>query len=328
MSTTENPLVVVQSKENDALAIATKKIDSLSRLFQLKPSILELVSKSTRQEGAKPGTFRVTSTNESFESMRVVVLFEPVEQREKYRKGEYTKESKLCFSLDNYKPHAKAKEPPAMYCSTCPDGERIVNGVSLAWEAWRKAKAQGLSGDQLAAFMPKCRKFWHLFLASRETRMPYYFNVKGTSVKNFEDGMQNMARIFQMMVQNIKVENTAIESYNNTTTEEKKPLIPMPLGVGDLIYKVSFTMYPFQVAGGPFQVGFKDFKMMDPKDQAEFGKILEDFTARRNAGNIQSQESAEQEAEATAAVTEKPAASATAGPVTTEVAKQNAQIQI
>jgi hypothetical protein len=321
MSTTENPLVVLQNKENDALAIATKKIDSLSRLFQLKPSILELVSKSSRQEGAKPGLFRVTSTNEHFETMRCVILFEPVEQREKYRKGEYTKDSKLCFSLDNYQPHPKAKEPPAMYCATCPDGERIVNGVSLAWEAWRRAKAAGLSGDNLAAYMPKCRKFWHLFLADRATKMPYYFNVKGTSVKNFEDGMQNMARIFAMLYQQIKQDNIKLAA-------ENKPLLPMPTAVGDLIWHVSFTMYVFQVGGGPFQVGFKDFTMMKPEDQAEFGKILQDFTARRNAGNIQSQESAEQEAEATASVVEQPSNSATAGPVSTTVAEANAKIVI
>jgi len=68
--------------------VVAQRVNALAKLFQLKPKTLELVSKSTRQEGAEPGTFRVTSTNEKFKELRAVILFEPLEQREKYRKGE------------------------------------------------------------------------------------------------------------------------------------------------------------------------------------------------------------------------------------------------
>jgi len=307
MSTPENPLVVVNTP--DPLAKVAQQMSSLQRLFQLKPSILELVSKSTTKENAKPGTFRVTSTNESFETMKAVMLYEPIEQREKYRKGEYSKESKECFSLDNFQPHAKASNPPAMYCATCPDGD-------IMWDGWRAAKARGISGDQLSAMLPKCKKYWHLFLADRATQTTYYFNVKGLSVKNFEDGMQNMARIFAAMYQNIKVQNKTLEP-------DKQ--IALPTNVGDLIWQVSFTMYSFQKAGGPFQVGFKDFALMSPQNQAEFGKIITDFKRQRNAGQIQSQEAAEAEAEVVAAATETPS---NAGPLSSDVAKQNSQIEI
>lgn len=306
----DNPLVVVNN--NNAMAKVEKQMSSLSRLFQLKPSTLELVSKSTHQEGATPGTFRVTSTNEKFETMKVVILFEPVEQREKYRKGEYTQNSKECFSLDNFQPHAKAKNPPAMYCATCPSGD-------IMWDGWRDAKAKGVSGDDLSALLPKCRKYWHLFLADRGTKMPYYFNLKGMSVKNFEEAMQNMARIFAMIIQNIKTQN-------KTLAVDQQ--LPLPTGVGDLIWQVSFTMYSFQKNGGPFQVGFKDFAMMSPENQAEFGAILKDFVARRQAGQIQSQEAAEAEAEAAVVATATEAPATNAGPVSSEVAKQNAQIVI
>ncbi len=296
----ENPLVVVQP--NTAL-VAAQKVNALSRLFVLKPSNIELVSKATRQEGAVPGTFRDTSTNESWKELKVVVLFEPIEQREMYRKGEYTKDSKLCFSLDNVQPHPRAKNPPALYCATCPMGD-------INWTKWRDAKAKGISGAQLSALLPACRKYWHLFIANRATQMPHYLNIKGTSVKPFEDAMQNVARIFQMILVNIKAE---IKAGKN---------VRMPDSISYVIWKISFTMVP-ELKNGTWQIGFKNFGMMNEADQAGFGQIIADINARRAAGQVQSQEAAEAE-EAAAVVSEAPA-NATQSSVVDE---QNAQIQI
>ena len=64
---------------------------------------------------------------------------------------------------------------------------------------------------------------------------------------------------------------------------------------------------------------------MSPQNQAEFGKIITDFKRQRNAGQIQSQEAAEAEAEVVAAATETPS---NAGPLSSDVAKQNSQIEI
>src|ERR1700678_2342480 len=152
--------LTVLNRAPQGLVVAQRQ-NALSKLFQLKPKTLELVSKSTRQEGAEPGTFRITSTNEKFKELRAVILFAPLEQREKYRKGEYTKDSKECFSLDNVQPHPKARTPFALYCANCPMGD-------LNWVKYREAKAKGISGEALAAFLPPCRKFWHLFIAMRD----------------------------------------------------------------------------------------------------------------------------------------------------------------
>ena len=72
-------------------------------------------------------------------------------------------------------------------------------------------------------------------------------------------------------------------------------------------------------------VGMKDFKVMSPEDRSEFGKILQDFIDRRNAGQIQSQEASEAE-EAAAAVAETPATNTATK--NTDVAEQNAKITI
>ena len=298
--------------------VVAQRVNALAKLFQLKPKTLELVSKSTRQEGAEPGTFRVTSTNEKFKELRAVILFEPLEQREKYRKGEYTKDSKECFSLDNVQPHPKARTPFALYCANCPMGDNVN------WPKYREAKAKGISGEALSAYLPPCRKFWHLFIASRETQRPYYFNVKGGSVKPFEDAMQNVADLFQMIIQNMKAEN-------KTHAAKGEPQVPLPTSIGDIIWHISFTMYAWQQNGGQFKLGMKDFKVMSEEDRKDFGKIIEDVKARREAGQLQTQEASEAEEEA--AVVSEPAAGnipvAQVTSVTTnEVAEKNKQIQI
>lgn len=320
----DSPLVVL-NRAPESMVVA-QKVNALSRLFQLKPKTLELVSKSTRQKGADPGTFRVTSTNEKFNEVRAVILFEPQEQREKYRKGEYTKDSKECFSLDNVQPHPKARTPFALYCANCPQGD-------INWVKYREAKAKGITGDALSAYLPNCRKFWHLFIASRETQRPYYMNLKGGSVKPFEDAMQNVADLFQMIYQSIKAENKNIVAANAKLEPGAEPtaLKKLPETVGEIIWHISFTMYAWQRNGGPFMVGFKDFKVMSEEDRKDFGKIIEEVNARRNAGQLQTQEASEQEEEA-AAVSEPASGAVRQAEVvsvtTNEVAKQNAKIQI
>ena len=307
----ENPLVVVNNPVPAEMVVA-QRFNALSKLFQLKPKALELVSKSTQQTGAVPGTFRVVSTNEKFETLRAVMLYSPIEQREKYIKGKFSAENKLCFSLDNVQPHHKAKQPPAMYCASCPDGD-------IRWVEYRDAAKRGISGEALSAFLPPCRKYWHLFLAARDTLVPYYFNVKGTSVKPFETAMQEVAELFMKMNQNILNQNKALAA-------EGKPLLPVPNDPNDLIWHISFTMYTWQKNGGVFMLGLKDFKVMNEEDKATFGKILADYAARRAAGAIQSQEAAEQEA-ADAAVSE-PSSEPSAPSAASEVAAKNKQIQI
>lgn len=324
----ENSLVVINTKDRAPQGmVLAQRTNSLAKLFQLKPKTLELVSKSTRQEGAEPGTFRVTSTNEKFKEMRAVILFEPLEQREKYRKGEYTKDSKECFSLDNVQPHPKARTPFALYCLNCPMGD-------INWIKYREMKAKGITGEALSAYLPPCRKFWHLFIAARETQLPYYFNLKGNSVKSFEDAMSNMSDLFQMMYQSIKNENKATAAANAKLEPGAEPaaLKKLPDTIGEVIWHVSFTMYPRQINGGQFFVAFKDFKVMSDEDRKDFGKIIDDVNARRNAGQLQTQEASEAEEE-TAALIERPASgnirqAEVISVQTNEVAKQNAQIEI
>ena len=306
-----NELTVLNHKPAEELIVA-QKVNALSRLFTLKPATLELVSKASRQENVQPGKLRVVQTNEHFDEMRAVMLIEPMQQRKQYRRGEYSRDALECFSVDSVQPHAKAKNPPAMYCASCPLGD-------LMWNKYREAKAKGVTGDALSALVPACKQFWHLFIADRNTQAPYYLNVGGTSVKSFESAMQNVARLFQMILANIKAERKAGKD------------IPMPTSIGEVIWQISFTIYPTQpIKGGQFVLGFKDFKVMSIEDRKDFGQMVADMEARRAAGQLQTQEASEAEEEA--AVTERPAGSIPQAQVvsvqTNAVAEQNAKIQI
>jgi hypothetical protein len=263
------------------------KANALSKLFQLKPATLDLVAKASRQENAQPGKLRVVQTNEHFDSMRAVILFEPTQGRKKYLKGQYSKDALDCYSYDNIRPAPKAKNPPAMFCETCPSG-------NIMWQAYRKAEKRGVSGDALSALIPECKEHWNLLIADRATKLPYYLTVRGTSIKPFETAMQNVARLFQMIIANIKAEIKAGKA------------VKLPDSVQDIIWQISFTLGVDQpIRGGQFVLGFKDFKVMSDEDKLEFGAMYQDFVQRRSQGNIQSQDAAEAEAE-TAMVTEAP----------------------
>jgi hypothetical protein len=273
---------------NNALAIPSSGFGA-SRIFKLKPATLELVHKSTRQDGAQPGKFRVTINNQHFEEMRVVMLAVPQEQREWYKDpAVFSKENKYCFSLDNITPHAKAKEAQALDCAHCSKGD--IN--------WIKYRAVATKEGKTAAqkHIPPCGKYWHLVVADRNTKRIYYFNVKGKSVLPFEYKMQEFTSLLNMMIDNVKAENKAIVAANAKLAAD---VIPTPLNRMPDIYDIACTIYVTQLEkGGSFVIGWKDFMAMNDEGRAEFGQTYLDFVNSRKTGNVTAQIDAEAEAEA------------------------------
>lgn len=305
---------------NNPQAIQLAGVGIGEGLFRARPTILEMVHKSSRQDNVIPGQFRVTATNEHLgESIRVVLLAVPQEQREWYIDPTvFSKDNKGCFSLDNKQPHDKAAQPPALYCATCPKGD-------INWATWRKTK--------LTKDLPACQMYYHLFIADRVSQTPYYLNIKGASVTPFRQAMETqMAGLLAKLVSNVKAENKKRGYILNPSTgvfdvmpgfvgpegSAQEPQVPMPN-----IFDVSFTIYTTQkVKGGPFVMGFKDFKLMSPEDKAEFGAMYLDF-ATRKAQAMASQAEAEptEEEQANEAVSE-------GGPVTGEVVGKEEPITI
>lgn len=255
-------------------------------IFKGRPQSLELVYPTTKQEGAQPRKFRVIATNQHFDEMRIVMLDAPKEQREWYDGPEFSRDSKQCFSVDNIQPHPKAKNPPAMYCATCPKGD-------INWPKWRKT--------HVAADLPPCGMFYHNFIADRATQTPYYFNVKGTSVMPWKNAMETqMFGILQMVIADVKAKNKLRGYKLNSLTglfepdmafvlpEGTQRALPLPM---PNIFDISFTIFVTTITkGGPPVVGLKDFQLMQDEQRAEFGALYLDFAQRRADGRAAADE--------------------------------------
>ena len=266
---------------NSSQAMQLGGVGMGASIFRARPSMLELVHKSSRQENVKYGEFREISTNEHLgTSIRVVLLAVPQEQREWFKDPTvFSKENKGCFSLDGIQPHQRASDPPALYCKTCPKGD-------INWEKWRKTKD--------AKDLPPCGAYWHLLLANRTTQTPHFLNVKGKSYLPFKQAMeQQMSGLLAKLFANVKAENKTrgytlvslrqgngpvyqefrkTEGFVVPEGTEQKPVLPMPN-----IFDISFDIFSHSKDGGPFQMGFKNFALMKPEDKAEFGQLYLDL---------------------------------------------------
>lgn len=290
-------------------------------IFKAKPQYLELVQRTTRVEGAEPGKFRNTSTNEHFLELRVVLLDVPREQREYYDNSQgFSKDSKICFSIDNNAPHARAKTPQALYCANCPLGD-------VRWKKWRETH----SADDL----PKCQMFYSLVLGDRNTQAIYKMAVKGMSVMPFKNYMETaVAGLLQKIMADVRQKNKQrgysfvptkgifVPTEGATPTEQ-----PLPL---PSIYDLSMTMYPTQrEKGGVPVIGIKDVKLMSDADRAEFGALYLELTKRPAQEEEMSQAEAEFQA-AKVATTQAPAPAVVLPgvPVQGEVLPKDAPITI
>jgi hypothetical protein len=279
-------------------------------LFKAKPSTIELVPKSTRQEGSIPGTFRVVSTNERLgvadatgaivkDEIKAVLLAVPQEQRQWYENDgkTYSKDMKQCFSTDNIQPHRAAKNPPAMFCATCPKGD-------INWATWRT------SHDPKD--LPPCQMYWHLFIGERSTQTPYYLNVHGKSVKPFRDAMETqMAGLMARISANAVMINKS-RGYKLNKNTGIFEFLGLPEGITEQvaaeplpnIFDIVFTIYSNR-KDGDIVMGFKDFARMKAEDRAEFGGLYAEFLARKQQAVAQpQQQEASEEQQGNEAVSE------------------------
>ena len=248
-------------------------------IFRARPSIIELVQKTSRAENVVYGEFRVVSTNAHLgKVIRVVLLAVPQVQREWFKeKNVFTKENRKCFSIDGVRPFAHALEPPAAFCGTCPKGD-------INWATWRKTHDPN--------DLPSCGAYWNLLVADRQTQRPYYLNIKGKSFKPFKDAMeQQLSGLLQDIFANVRAEN---KKRGFTFVKAEERFVPTPGYDGTLqiplpmpnIFDVSFDITSNNVnspGGSSFVMSFSKFAMMSEEDKAEFGQLYLDTTASKIA---------------------------------------------
>jgi hypothetical protein len=260
-----------------ATAVATGGIGFKNPLFLPKPATIELVQKTTRQEGAIPGKLRITSNNEHLDELHVVLLDEPRPQMACFEGDEFSQSSKICFSTTCDTPHELAQIPQALRCSIIKNGKRIYVCKKADWSKYRQTKKR--------EDMPKCREYYHLILIDRVLKLPYYLNVRGTSLDNFRVAMQEVGRLALKM-------QAAGENPN--------------------IFDISFKIFPRPVTdkkGVYYVLGFKDYAPIKKEDREKFGALYMEFLKRRTAfqEEAEAQEAAAEAEAVSADTTEAPA---------------------
>jgi hypothetical protein len=285
---------------NNQAPLAKGGLGLAGSLFSnIRPTVLELVAKSTTKEGGTPGMFRNTATGEQVPSLKVV-LFDVRTQRDYWPPWDpNVKQGKECFSLDNIQPHPKAKNPPALYCASCKFGD-------LMWEAWRNDPRPASQKNDL---LPKCKMFYHLFLADRESQTFHYLDVGGKSVKPFKDHMErDLYGLIAKETSNIRLRNKERGYTFDKTTglfNATPGFVPPPGGQlpplpSVNLFDFSFEIYSTQLTkGGPYVMACRKFALMQEKDKQEFGALFLEYMAQRN-GQKQAQQEAEEVDEAVA----------------------------
>jgi hypothetical protein len=286
-----------------------------SRIFSVSPSTIEIVQKMTRQEGAVPGKLRITDTNQHFDEMQVVMLVEPMEQRAYFEGNDYTKDSKLCFSLDNKEPHEKAKVVQAPQCGyKDANGRFVATCPKASWEKWRQTKNR--------EDLPKCKEYWHCVLADRVTQLPYYMNVRGKSIEPFIKAMKVVVKMIHLMRAQAMADNEALAATNAEVKEAMEAgKWNAAMKAYPNVFDISFKIYAVpQEKGTYYTLGFKEIAPLKQEDRAKFGALFLEF-ANKKANYAAAAIEAEQQAaaaEAEVAVNDS-LVEPPAGPVTGEI---------
>lgn len=209
----------------------------------LKPGNIKIHQPTTKVDGTV-GKLYIAETNQEFDEMQLVLLFEPVTRRRYYEGDDFSADNLLCFSLDNIAPHKNAKFPQAMTCAGCEKG---------SWERYRETHDR--------RDIPPCRPYEHLLVVDRITQLPYYLDITGTSMdrqlpNGFWKGMQQIARLMALAKSQ---------------------------GQNPNVFDFSFVVYPQKTQGKPYYtLGFKNFALIKDEDKDKFGSIYLEFLNRGN----------------------------------------------
>ena len=249
--------------ETTALAVTNNSrpgVDFSKAIFRLTPKTLSINQPTTKDESAIKGKLRVVETGKQMDKVRVVLLVEPVEQRQ-YRVGErgnnFAPENLLCFCSRVEKtntrppkeltgPSPKAKMPQAMKCEGCPHS---------SWDRYRAKKDKGLTPTE--SDFPECESFYKLLLLNVDDHnKPLYMWVRGRSRDAFDKGLERL-------------------------TEELFDIAAS--GVPPEVYYVSFVITPKKdpknTKTTTYVMEMSDFQVCTPEQIAAFNKAYDSFAA-------------------------------------------------
>lgn len=221
-----------------------------SRMFKLKPAILEIVQRTTK--GARPdefGKFRVKDTGELFDELHIVLAMAPQEKRVLFPPGGDLGCDPICRSNDGLVPAPDALVPQANKCGFVDDrGYFQAMCKSASWNAWKKSRK---SEDK-----PACQEKTQLAFWERTTQLPFILSVGGKSVSPIRTAMQHVARLAEVL--RAKGQNPNIFDFSMKVKAVEE--------VGR--------------RGTYYVLAFSDIATVKEEDKAKFGELYMQFAAR------------------------------------------------
>jgi hypothetical protein len=235
----ENEIVHI-GQQPTSLAIAG---DGIDEMFTLKPQNMELVQNTTRAEGAQPGKFRVTQSNDHFDQIEFVIL-KARRGRVLFPPGDFGGDT-LCRSFDGLVPAENVVAPPSSKCGNYVNGKFKAICPKASWGADKKK--------------PECAATLSLLIVEKTTRVPYYISFKRTALPPIENLMQSLAARFQ--ASRAAGETPNIYDYAVTL-------------------KASKVSNASQVYFVPTVLGYKK---LEAATAAEFGGLFQEYVVRQKA---------------------------------------------
>jgi hypothetical protein len=230
------------------LPVVHEGVGFASKMFQLKPVVIELTQRTTRGKGVVPGVFREKNGEETYNELKVVILSEPRESRTLFPAGSDLGARPLCRSRDGVMPVTDDPnlQPQAMKCAGCEHS---------SWKKWQKTRKQ--------EDIPACKTKVTLFMVDRIQQWPMLMSLGGKSltVKNLPNGVMTLPMAMQQLARlQMKIKATTGKSLN--------------------IYDFSMTVKPFEIDGnrGSYYVAhFEKIAPINEDDRAAFGELYNQY---------------------------------------------------
>lgn len=132
--------------------------------FELKPVAMQLIQKPTgRIPDGVPGKFREDLTGSHFDKLRVIPLVFQT-RRVMFPEGADLSAKPICRSDNGVVPSPFAEIPQAAQCALCDFGPK-------AWKDYRKTGKK-----------PACQEKMRIVFIDRETQLPYFLVIGGSSL--------------------------------------------------------------------------------------------------------------------------------------------------
>jgi hypothetical protein len=210
--------------------------------FQLKPTVIKLVQRTTNIEGAQPGKLLDPLANNHFDTLQAVPLSFRVGRVYFPPSGELGAEP-ICRSDDGIVPAPNAVSPQAAKCANCDHGDKM-------WKSFRQTKKK-----------PDCQESHTMLFIARDTGLPYFITVRGASVSQLKKLKEAIYRDF--LIQKGKGEPRNLYDY----TFEIKPVF-IQGGKGSY-YVLSFSNLKRILTPGEFGPLYEEFVLRRKLDQTE-----------------------------------------------------------